>query len=105
MRRARQGRRLTIAAYREVGGVEALEHRADEIFAGFRSRPQEVDICRRIFLRLTQPGEGTEDTKRRARFDELISSPAERAIVEEVLGKLTDARLITTGRNVGTASG
>jgi serine phosphatase RsbU (regulator of sigma subunit) len=96
--RARRGRRLTIAAYREVGGVEgALEHRADEIFAGFRSRPQELDICRRIFLRLTQPGEGTEDTKRRARFDELIPSQAEHATVEEVVRKLVDARLITTG--------
>jgi len=95
--RQRQGNRLTIAAYRDIGGVKgALEHRADAVLEGFRSRPGELEICRRIFLRLTEPGEGTEDTKRRATFDELIASDAERATVEEVVRKLADARLITT---------
>ena len=72
--RQRQGNRLTIASYRDMGGVQgALEHRADAKLEEFRSRPGELEICRRIFLRLTQPGEGTEDTKRRAAFDELIA--------------------------------
>ena len=95
--RQRQGSRLTIAAYCDMGGVQgALEHRADVILEGFRSRPGELEICRRIFLRLTQPGEGTEDTKCRAAFDELIASEAERPTVEEVVRKLADARLIIT---------
>ena len=88
----------------EVQG--ALEHRADAVLEGFRSRPGELEICRRIFLRLTQPGEGTEDTKRRAAFDELIASEAERSAVEEVVRKLADARLITTeGRETPVPAG
>ena len=102
--RERQGNRLSIAAYNGMGKVQgALEHRADAVLEGFRSRPGELEICRRIFLRLTQPGEGTEDTKRRAAFDELIASEAERPAVEEVVRKLADARLITTEGREGTA--
>ena len=48
----------------------ALERRADAVYATFTAPEQE--ICRRIFLRLTQPGEGTEDTKRRATLQELL---------------------------------
>ena len=105
--RQRQGNRLTIAAYSDMGGVQgALEHRADAILKGFQSRPGELEICRRIFLRLVQPGEGTEDTKRRASFDELIAFEAERASVEEVVRKLADARLITTeGRETTATAG
>jgi len=102
--RERLGKRLTIAAYNGMGKVQgALEHRADAVLDGFRSRPGELEICRRIFLRLTQPGEGTEDTKRRAAFDELIASEVERPAVEEVVRKLADARLITTEGREGTA--
>jgi len=102
----RQRRRncLTVADYHDMGEVQgALEHRADAILEGFRSRPEELEICRRIFLRLTQPGEGTEDTKCHAAFDELIASEAERATVEEVVRKLADARLITTEGRKRTA--
>ena len=67
----RDGERLTIAAYRGLGGLEgALENRANAILAGFTL--PERDLCRRVFLRLTQPGEGTEDTKRRARMQDLL---------------------------------
>jgi tetratricopeptide (TPR) repeat protein/energy-coupling factor transporter ATP-binding protein EcfA2 len=105
--RERLGNRLTIAAYNGMGKVQgALEHRADAVLEGFHSRPGEIEICRRIFLRLTQPGEGTEDTKRRAAFDELIASEAERPAVEEVVHKLADARLITTeGRDTPVPPG
>ncbi len=102
--RQRQGKLLTIAAYHDVGGVQgALANRADTVLEKFRGCPGELEICRRIFLRLTQPGEGTEDTKRRASFDELIASEAERATVEEVVHKLADARLITTEGRERTA--
>ena len=105
--RQRQGSRLTIAAYHDMGGVQgALEHRADAILEGFRSRPGDLEICRRIFLRLTQPSEGTEDTKCRAAVDELIAFEAERAAVEEIVRKLADARLITTeGRETPVPAG
>ncbi len=91
----RDGRLLTSAAYREIGGVQgALERRADEIVNNLNDAQREV--CRRLFLRLTQPGEGTEDTKRRAPFRELLDSAGDTPSVEEVIRRLADARLITT---------
>ena len=93
----RQVRRLTHAAYREIGGVEgALERRADRVYESLT--PQEQEICRRVFLRLTQPGEGTEDTKRRASLHELLPAEGEREAVEAVVQRLAaeEARLVTT---------
>src|SRR5439155_27052985 len=61
----REGRRLTVAAYKALGELQgALKNRADDVLGQFDEAHRE--ICRRIFLRLTQPGEGSEDTKRRA---------------------------------------
>ncbi len=91
----RQGRRLTADAYRSIGGLEgALEGRANAVLAGLAD--PEREICRRIFLRLTQPGEGTEDTKRRAPLAEVLSAASDGAAVEKIVQTLADARLITT---------
>ena len=91
-------RRLTLRAYTELGGVEgALEHRANETLQKLSQSDQ--DLCRRIFLRLVQPGEGTEDTKRRVFYRELLPDDPERAeAVRRVVRALAnrDARLITT---------
>jgi hypothetical protein len=86
----REGRRLTIAAYTAIGGLEgALEQQANAIFEGMSRDEQET--CRRIFLRLTQPGEGSEDTKCRVAVTQLGDSAA----VSSVINRLTDVRLIT----------
>jgi len=94
----RDVRKLTLGAYNDLGGVEgAIEHRANEIFRGFK--PEEQELCRRIFLRLVQPGEGTEDTKRRVPYRELLpDDPARAAAVRDVVKALAarDARLVTT---------
>jgi hypothetical protein len=91
----RDGRRLTVAAYREIGGLQgALENRANDVLRGFTE--PERKLCRRIFLRLTQPGEGTEDTKRRASYRELITSAGDEETVKDVVQRLANARLITT---------
>jgi PAS domain S-box-containing protein len=93
----RQGRRLTHAAYRAIGGVEgALERRAEAVYNQFTEPARE--ICKRIFLRLTQPGEGTEDTKRRVSLQELSPAEGETETVEMVIRRLAsaEARLITT---------
>jgi hypothetical protein len=92
----RTGRRLTTEAYRDIGRVTgALQRKADEVYARL-SEPQKR-ICRRIFLRLTQPGEGTEDTKRRVPISELKPEAGSPAEVEAVLLGLSEAetRLIT----------
>lgn len=88
---------MTAQAYDELGGVQgALAKRADEIYRSFS--PEQQAITRRIMLRLTQPGEGTEDTRRRATMSELIVDSDEIPVVESVIKALTDARLLTTNR-------
>lgn len=99
-RRKRDGR-LTLKGYRESGGVkEALAQRAETIYAALSARQQE--IVQRVMLRLTQPGEGTDDTRRRARMSELATRHDERAAVAEVVSTLTDARLLTTSQDEQT---
>jgi formylglycine-generating enzyme required for sulfatase activity len=92
----RTGRKLTTEGYRAIGGVTgALKRKADEVYSRL-SEPQQR-ICRRIFLRLTQPGEGTEDTKRRVPLSELRPEAGSLAEVEAVLFDLSEAetRLVT----------
>src|SRR5581483_6680972 len=71
----------------------ATAKRAEAFFAGFRA--EEQAIARRTLLRLTQPGEGTEDTRRRAMMGELAGNLGEAEAVEGVVKALTDARLLT----------
>ncbi len=90
--------RLTLKAYRASGGVkEALAMRAEMIYRSFK--PDQQEIVRRIMLRLTQPGEGTDDTRRRARISELPIGEDNREAVAKVVGKLVDERLLTTSKD------
>ena len=62
------GRRMTVDDYEAIGRLNgALKHHADAILANLRKRGQE-DVCRRIFLDLIEPGEGTQDTRRTRRL-------------------------------------
>jgi hypothetical protein len=91
----RAGRRLTVKAYQEIGKLEgALRRRADATLEAFSE--DEKELCRRTFLRLTQPGEGTEDTKRRASMQELLSLSGESTAEEEIVQRLANASLLTT---------
>lgn len=96
----RRGTMLTLEGYRESGGVEgAIARRADALHDSFT--PARQAIARSILLRLTQPGEGTEDTRRRATLDELTPAADERDAVERVVGQLCDARLLTISGEAG----
>lgn len=89
---------LTLKAYRESGGVEkALAQRAEAIFDSLP--PDRQEIVQRIMLRLTHPGEGTEDTRRRAHVTELTTQIEEQVAVTEVVNKLADERLLTTSKD------
>jgi WD40 repeat protein/DNA-binding winged helix-turn-helix (wHTH) protein len=91
---------LTLSAYEDAGGVEgAIAKRADAIYLALSSEQQK--IAQRIMLRLTQPGEGTEDTRRRAAMSELIRHPNENDAVEAVIHLMTDARLFTMNEQAG----
>ena len=99
----RPDRVLRLRAYEVLGGVKgALENRANEVLG--RLSPEDRELCRRIFLRLVQPGEGTEDTKCRVPFHELLpDDPARAEAVQRVIQLLAhrDARLITTDEGAG----
>jgi len=97
----RQNRRLGLQAYRDIGGVGgAIAQRAEAEYD--QLKPEQQAMTQRIFLRLVQLGEGAEDTRRRARLSELLTSPGEAAAVEAVVQELSDARLLTTGRDASS---
>ena len=104
--RRREDYRLTIRTYREIGQIEgALQRKADAVYETFTAEQKE--FCRRIFLRLVQPGEGSEDTRRRASLSELLPGDSMQAgTVRAIINRLADpdSRLLTTGRQQ-TASG
>ena len=56
---------------------------------------------RNLFLRLTELGEGIEDTRRRVAVGELVPEGASPEEVQGLLDRLADARLVTLGE--GTA--
>ena len=90
----RRGRMLTLQGYADAGGVHgAIARTADAVFT--RMAPKQQAIARSIFLRLTEPGEGAPDSRRRASLGELVSSAGEARPIEEVLKILADARLIS----------
>jgi WD40 repeat protein/class 3 adenylate cyclase len=94
----RAGHTLTLKGYADAGGVHgAIAHTAESVYQNFS--PEEQAIARDIFLRLTELGEGTEDTRRRASFEELMSHTENTDEVRKVLNRLADARLITLGED------
>ncbi|MBI3240896.1 MAG: hypothetical protein HYZ49_01190 [Chloroflexi bacterium] len=91
----RRGRKMTFRSYDESGGVRgAIAKTADAVYKSLDANQQ--TIAQRIFLRLTELGEGQQDTRRRADLAELIPSPEEADTAQLVLKKLVDARLVTT---------
>jgi WD40 repeat protein len=94
--RRRVGGTMTLGGYQDAGGVQgAIAKRADDIFASFT--PSQQELARWLFLRLTQPGEGTEDTRRRAPVAELAANEGQE--LGALLRALVDARLLTTSHD------
>jgi tetratricopeptide (TPR) repeat protein len=88
----RQGGKLTHAAYDQIGGVKgAVTRRAGEIVEELGKERE--GLVRRIFTQLVHIGEdgGTENTRRRATFEEM-GKPAEE--VREIVKALVEARLL-----------
>ena len=101
----RSGGMLTLEGYRASGGVQgALAERAENIYRGLA--PEQQRIARALMLRLTQPGDGTEDTRRRGALSDLVTSRARQDAVETVVDKLSSARMLTVsgGGPAGEAS-
>lgn len=95
----RRGRMMTLESYAESGGVrQAIAHTAESIYQ-HRLTGEQRAVARQIFLRLTELGEGTQDTRRRARLEEFATSSTDPSAVEAVLGLLTEARLVTAAED------
>ena len=96
----RSGRWLTTDRYDAIGRVKhAIASRAESIYSAMS--PEEQTAARRVLLRLTQPGSGTEDTRRRAALSELVGSGTAGEAAEDVIEKLAGARLLTTDEGEG----
>ncbi len=78
----------------------AIAETAETVFYDLLD-PEQRDVARQIFLRLTELGgeTSTADTRRRVSIEELVSKPEKRDMVHEVLLTLADARLVTTGQD------
>lgn len=91
----RRGKTFTLDGYHAIGGVRgAIAETAESVFTD-QLNGQQRDLAREVFLRLTELGEGTEDTRRRAALNELVHQAAEVTQVRAVLNTLAEARLIT----------
>jgi len=90
----RRGTVMTLGGYRTAGGVEgAIARTAEDTLQGMDSA--QLPVVRHIFLSLTEPGEGAEDTRRIATTDELRRFDAGETTVGKTMEELVDARLIT----------
>jgi class 3 adenylate cyclase/WD40 repeat protein len=85
----REGRTLTVAAYRDAGGVHAAVARSAEAAYEALSEDDQPRV-RSLFLRLVTLGEGSEDTRRRVAIAELPQPLA------RLVPPLVAARLLTT---------
>jgi tetratricopeptide (TPR) repeat protein len=88
----RHGPELELTAYEAIGGVRrAIAEQAEKTFQRLNSAEQEA--AQSALLALVVPGEGTEDTRRRAALGDLNSE--ERAVI----AKFTADRLLVTTRD------
>ncbi|MBP6015160.1 MAG: ATP-binding protein [Candidatus Promineofilum sp.] len=91
----REAWRLTHYGYSEAGGVGgAIARTAERAYGDLDEKQQR--IARRIFLQLTELGEGAEDTRRRVALADLMpGDAAARSEAEAVLNALSQARLVS----------
>ncbi|WP_329100973.1 hypothetical protein OG792_19790 [Micromonospora sp. NBC_01699] len=90
----RRGNTLTLAGFRAAGGIAgALTQTAEAVYA--RLSAGQRKIAKNLLLRLTEPGEGTGDAKRRVDRVELDDN----ADTRTVLDRFAHARLVTLDRD------
>jgi DNA-binding SARP family transcriptional activator/WD40 repeat protein len=81
---------LTLGAYRDAGSIAgAIARTAERVYDGFK--PAQRLHVERLFLRLVEPGDGTDHTRRNVPFGQLEGS----SINREEVDRLVEARLLT----------
>ncbi|MFN8421734.1 MAG: protein kinase [Anaerolineae bacterium] len=92
----RDGLRLTVVAYANIGGViGVLAKRAEEIYHSLPTHLQ--PIARQIFLRLVSLSEGQNDARRRVRRSELLSlvQGTNAGQIDKIINAFGRSRLLT----------
>ena len=91
-------RLLTYSAYEGLGKIAGtLEQGANGVYQ--KLSPAEQKTAQRIFIELTQLGEGSPDTRRQLSQQDLVTSlPFESAPVNQVIQKLVAANLVVTDK-------
>jgi DNA-binding SARP family transcriptional activator/WD40 repeat protein len=83
---------LTLEAYREAGSIAAaIARTAERVYDSFP--PAQQAQTEQLFLRLVEPGDGTEHARRKVAHEQLAGSSIDR----EVIDVLVEARLLTAG--------
>ena len=99
----RVNNQLKFTAYSQLGRIGGtLNQRATEVYNSLSK--QEQDAAQHIFLSLTTLGEGTEDTRRRVLKRDLITAKHDEKLVNNVVQKLADERLIITRERIDLSS-
>jgi uncharacterized protein YjbI with pentapeptide repeats/energy-coupling factor transporter ATP-binding protein EcfA2 len=87
--------RLTLTMYSKLGGVRGtLQTRATEVYESLSLEEQQA--TKRIFLELTQLGEGTEDTRRQVVQRDLVSLEHPEFVINRIIQRLADEKLVVT---------
>ena len=89
----RDGHTLTLEAYRAAGGVgAAIAATAESVYGELNDSQRQA--AKAVLLRLVEPGEGVDDTRRRATVDEIASVDTGTPAMP-VVDALAGARLLT----------
>ncbi len=90
----RQDRTMTLATYRQIGGIRGtLTRRADALYESLSEQQQAV-VCQ-LFLRLVVPGSGGDDLRRRVLQSELQAVGTDSQMIDELVDELAQHRLLT----------
>src|SRR5262245_947069 len=88
---------LTLEGYRATGGVVgALRRRAEELYTRLDAPARHA--CRHVFLRLVSVDPNGQDTRRRVRRRELRGLELEPDVLEAILGRFGEHRLLSFDR-------
>jgi len=102
----RSGHRLTLQAYRDIGGVKgALSQHAEQTYAVLPSE-EHRRLARAEFVRLIDPGASEQDTtRRRATLSEFtLVDATQTRLLRETIDAFIAARLLTTNEVSGTTT-
>lgn len=88
----RTGNQLSLRAYLDAGSIAgAIARTAERVYGSFQ--PTQRVQAENLFLRLVEPGEGSEHARRKVSYGQLEGSSIDR----EVVDLLVEARLLTAG--------